>query len=378
MRIKFNLFIVTLCFSVSMVNAQTKATVAFFEHLCSKDLWGRGYIKAGMPKAANYLASRFEQLGLKPLFADKFQQTFYLAANTFPGKVKLRLNGKLLVPGADYLVKANSAGIRGRFFLESSGQNLYTTKSKGLQILAKQKMLWTPSRSQDTQTTILLKDSLMGTKHKIKISLQQKWVPSFEVSNVGASIRGTEFPDSFIFFTAHYDHLGGMGKKVYFPGANDNASGTALLYELAQHYVINPTRYSLVFLAFAAEEIGLEGSKYFVANPSIDLNKIKLVVNLDLMGNGADGITVVNATKEKDIYQQLLAINEKQKLFKVINARDNAANSDHYPFTQKGVSAIFIYSLGKHNAYHDIYDQAKTEMLHYFPSYLKLLDPLVR
>ena len=110
-------------------------------------------------------------------------------------------------------------------------------------------------------------------------------------------VKGTAQPDSFIFITAHYDHLGGMGKDTYFPGANDNASGDALLLSLAKYYVAHPAKYSIGFILFAGEEAGLVGSKYYTENPIVPLKNIRFLINTDLAGTGDEGITVVNATE---------------------------------------------------------------------------------
>ncbi|WP_448636180.1 M28 family peptidase [Pedobacter panaciterrae] len=73
--------------------------------------------------------------------------------------------------------------------------------------------------------------------------------------------------------TAHYDHLGGMGNKTYFPGANDNASGISFLLSLAKYYAANPQPYTMAFICFAGEEAGLLGSKYFTEYPLLALQK---------------------------------------------------------------------------------------------------------
>src|SRR5699024_4573068 len=90
-------------------------------------------------------------------------------------------------------------------------------------------------------------------------------------------------------FTAHYDHLGMMGKKAMFPGGNDNASGTSMLLSMAHYFQQNPSDYHLIFIAFAGEEVGLLGSKYFVENKSISLSSIHFLINLDIMGSGEEG-----------------------------------------------------------------------------------------
>jgi aminopeptidase YwaD len=180
-------------------------------------------------------------------------------------------------------------------------------------------------------------------------------------------------PDSFIFITAHYDHLGGLGKDTYFPGANDNASGIALLLNLAHYYVSHPQRYSIGFICFAGEEAGLIGSKYFTDNPLAPLKKIRFLLNTDLAGTGQEGITVVNATEFPKEFTLLQQINKENNLLAAVNARGKAANSDHYFFTEKGVPAFFFYTLGGIKAYHDVFDKAATLPLNEHEDLFKLV-----
>jgi Zn-dependent M28 family amino/carboxypeptidase len=92
-------------------------------------------------------------------------------------------------------------------------------------------------------------------------------------------VPGTLHPDSFVVFTAHYDHLGLMGRHNFFPGANDNASGVALLISLADYFQHHPQPYSVVFLAFSGEEAGLLGSGYFADHPPIKLSSVRFLIN---------------------------------------------------------------------------------------------------
>jgi Zn-dependent M28 family amino/carboxypeptidase len=132
-----------------------------------------------------------------------------------------------------------------------------------------------------------------------------------------------------------------------------------LLLDLARHYSQPQYQpdYSLLFIAFAAEEAGLVGSNYFVNNPLVPLKRISLVLNLDLMAGGSDGMMVVNGEQESRAYQLLDSLNAANSYLKNVQKRANAANSDHYPFTQKGVPAIFVYTLGDVTAYHDPNDR---------------------
>ena len=161
--------------------------------------------------------------------------------------------------------------------------------------------------------------------------------------------------DSLIVFTAHFDHLGRMGEAL-FPGASDNASGTAMVLDIAEHYSKSIPEYDTYFIFFSGEEAGLIGSRYFVENPVFDLKKIKFLINLDLMGSAAKGITAVNGRLHEEEMKRMAKINTERNLIPKLKLRGKAANSDHYWFSERGVPAIFIYTEGNAKAYHDVYD----------------------
>ena len=114
---------------------------------------------------------------------------------------------------------------------------------------------------------------------------------------------------------------------------------------------------NVMFVAFAGEEAGLLGSKHFVDAPLFKLKKIKFLVNLDIMGSGEDGITAVNATLFPEQFNILENINAEKEYLTKIKKRGPAMNSDHYWFTEKGVPAFFIYTMGPNKHYHDIFDK---------------------
>ena len=117
----------------------------------------------------------------------------------------------------------------------------------------------------------------------------------------------------------------------------------------------NPTKHNIVFIAFAGEELGLVGSHYFVNSPWIDLTSVKFLLNLDIMGSGEEGITIVNGSKHKEECQRLITLNTSGAI-PAIKSRGEAANSDHYWFSQVGVPSFFVYTMGPNKHYHDIYD----------------------
>ena len=187
-------------------------------------------------------------------------------------------------------------------------------------------------------------------------------------------VRGIAVPDSFLVFTAHYDHLGALG-DYYFPGAHDNASGTALVLDLARHFKQNPHRYSTVFLLFTGEEAGLLGSSIFANNAKIPLKKVVQLINFDLSCGGDDGIMLVNGRDSLNLpfTSHLEQLNSKNQRIKEIRYRNNAPNSDHYPFTEQNVPAFFVYTLGGFAAQvHHGTDNCTACKLEHYPEIFKL------
>jgi len=236
------------------------------------------------------------------------------------------------------------------------------------------KLTWSVEQKAADYTGILVdKKALTQPPATVSVDIENKFIPGFKTGNVCAFVRGTAKPDSFLVITAHYDHLGGMGADTYFPGANDNASGVSQLLSLAKYYAAHPQRYSIAFLCFSGEEAGLLGSMYFAEHPLIPLTSIRFLINLDLEGTGEEGVTVVNATifpKEFDLMKQANAAGHY--LVKVYS-RGKAPNSDHYPFTEKGVPSFYLYTMGGIKAYHDVFDISKTLPLNEYNHLFKLL-----
>jgi aminopeptidase YwaD len=323
--------------------------------LASNTFNGRGYVNGGMQKAADFIAGEMKSLGL-----DVQRQHLQFPVNTFPGDVQLNINGVNLVPGKDFIVSPGSKSVEAKGNLYQQDSVTYVYDKQPVAIRLVDKLTWSVARSRDDHTFFNIIKKSVNEPKNFSCKVEAQFIKRFGCDNIIGTIKGKVTPDSVVVFTAHYDHLGAMGKDTYFPGANDNASGVALMLGLAKKMQQNPPPYTVVFIAFAAEEAGLVGSKYFVDHPLINLNKISFLVNLDLMGNGEEGITVVNATEFPQAFSLLQKINDNKKLLTAINSRGKAANSDHYWFTEKGVPSFFIYTLGERKAYHDIDDVAAT------------------
>ncbi|MHB1278449.1 MAG: M28 family metallopeptidase [Bacteroidia bacterium] len=369
-------------------------------YLCSEDLAGRGYVNDGLNRAAAFIAAEFEEAGLETIGGSWFQP-FRMSVNTFPSAMEVKVGGRTLNGGEEYLVKASSASLRGTFPLKHvllkdlNSDSAFTLlsrgewsayllvldtmtyederidkryksilhnklRAKGIVVKSKRRLIWTVARDQAAFFTLeCLPEVVHFSDSFMSVDVRAKFNKQFRAKNVWAQVRGTLFPDSFLVISAHYDHLGKMGKSVMFPGANDNASGTAMMLELARYYAKNPQPFTVVFVAFTAEEAGLVGSKYFTENPPIPLKSIRFLMNLDLEGTGKDGITAVNATIFEQEFRTLQAVNDSGKFLVKIVPRGKAANSDHYWFSEAGVPCFFIYQMGEYGHYHDPGDQAE-------------------
>jgi hypothetical protein len=380
--------------------------------LASKSFNGRGYVKDGVGKAADFIAEEFKKHGLLPVNGSYFQH-FSFPVNTFPGKVKVKVGNKNLIPGKDFIVSPAATSLKGKFpvkkvdlpfetfSFEGNEENFLLIDktgfepsqrdqldsmlrnppdTKGILIGEPEKLVWSVTDKQFQQVFIrVLNSALPEEKNTICVDIKNKYIESFPSKNVIGMIRGNSEPDSFIVFTAHYDHLGMMGKKALFAGANDNASGTSVLLDLARHYAIEANRpeKSMLFIAFAGEEAGLLGSKYYTENPLIPLSQIRFLVNMDLMGTGDNGLMVVNGEIHPEEFGLLTEINNKNSLVKEIGKRGKARNSDHYHFSERGVPAFFLYTTGGSTAYHDVHDVPANLTLPEYEDIFRLITEFV-
>ena len=377
--------------------------------LCSEQMHGRGYVNGGDKIASEFIAGEYKKHNLKT-FTGSYFQHFLFPVNTLPDTVIFKIDGQLLKAGSQFLVSANSASINGKYKLFNATSknkslekikrklgkkdfsdrfiiadsrlkdllktNLY--KAKGAIVLQKDKLWWHVSNAteQSDYITILADSSSFPKRAKeIDIQINSNFIESYKSQNVIGYIEGKNQPDSFLVFTAHYDHLGRMGEKVFFPGANDNGSGVAMMLSLAKYFSQpeNQPEFSIAFIAFAAEEVGLLGSYFYAENPLFPLDNICFLVNTDMVGTGDDGIKVVNGAVLNREFDLLTDLNARGNFLKAIEKRGEAANSDHYFLYKKGVKSFFIYTLGGIAEYHNIYDKAETLPLTEFSDLLKLL-----
>lgn len=374
--------------------------------LTSETYAGRGYSDNGMQKSAGFIEKEFRKHHLLN-FGGSYTQTFSIPANTITYcKVeKGRLNA-----GYDYVVDILSGDISGKHkvfiasgvhFADSVGfrkffetdhskhvivfppsvfeNSEYTEivqfivysglkKAKGFIFGTEKQPTWHVSNMHNEPLdAAILKirgdENYFASLRKISIDVRSEYIPDFPLANVCGYIPGSEHPDSFIVFCAHYDHLGKMGDVVY-PGANDNASGVAMMLDLTEYFSDSAHRlpYSVAFLAMTAEEAGILGAEYFTMHPMFELSRIKFLINLDIIGTGREGVQVVNGSIFRKEFDTLVRLNDEKGYLPQVKIRGEACNSDHCPFYKKGVPSFFIYSLDQEYTWYHVPQDKSSEL----------------
>lgn len=389
--------------------------------LCSDELAGRGYVEDGDNATAYYLEQELQGMDV-PAWNYNYYQQFAFPINTFPGKMEMRVDEDTLIPGKHFQVEPDAPSIKGSFQvmelaelpeLAPSGRIRDSTArydgfvvladsllaqlppsirlsvlrgmkkagAIGVIRLAEEKLTWGVSKQQAPlpQMTVLRSFWPKGAT-TVELNVEAEFRRRHRTQNVIAFVEGYAEPDSFVVFTAHYDHLGKMGSETIFRGANDNASGVAMLLNLAKYYAEpeNTPRFSIAFMAFAGEEAGLEGSFHYVRKPIFPLKNIRFLVNLDILGTGDEGITVVNGSVHPKEFHWLVSRNDEGRFISDIKKRGKAAISDHYPFSEAGVPCFYVYTRGGIKAYHDVYDVPETLPLTGFQGIFLLLTEFVK
>lgn len=401
MKRSLQLFLVALPIWAAAQTATPDPLVAkargYLNDLCSPDMHGRGYVNGGDSLAAEYLAAKFKALGAQPINGSYFEP-FTFNVNSFPDAMYAVVDGTALEAGVDFIVSPSSGKAAGPFGIahispaDLTGENASRTygvisgkavhfkvpetkNADSLALFAKmerelmyyapvikrsKKLTWSVSHEALPYPLLeVLPEIITDSAQTIDLRIRNTMKKNHQARNVLGMVKGKRPGKGTLIISAHYDHLGRMGEAL-FPGANDNASGVAMLLTLMERFAKEPPDHSLLFIAFAGEEAGLQGSSWCVADRPIDFGEVKLMINLDILGTGDDGIMVVNATVQEDEFALLTQINTDKPRLADIKSRGPACNSDHCPFVQKGIPAIFIYTLGGVAHYHDVNDKPET------------------
>lgn len=210
-------------------------------------------------------------------------------------------------------------------------------------------------------------DTASNDKAAGKLTILTKADDKATGTNVVAVLEGTSRKAEAVVFSAHHDHVGRRLDGDVFNGADDNASGTAGLLEIAEAFATGGARpaRSIVFLSVSAEELGLWGSEWFAAHPTWPLDKIVADVNIDMIGRaGADasGAIAMQVTpsfahaKYSTMVRDAVGLAERFRI--VLTSGDTYyERSDHFNFAKNGVPVVFFCD-GEHPDYHQVTDSA--------------------
>lgn len=397
MRIISLIFSLMLCFA-SFAQSYNYA-VFCKDTLTSRYMAGRAYIDNGDKKAANFIRNELRNNAVSLMGDDGFQYVDISVNNILDARLKIGSPDRSLKVGEEFLVfgsspacnielknvkplffntkseleKVKSVKLNNKVLVFNSETLSYRDIALFLRTLVKEgvkpdlvviqaydKIQYYVGNSVLPFAVLQLKGKPISKKIPyLSLQIGSKYEPRYRSQNVWAMVEGTKYADSCFVFVSHYDHLGKVG-DVYFPGANDNASGVSVLLDMAAYYAKYPAEYSVVFLFVTGEEIGLVGSSFAAKNPLIDLSKIKFLFNLDMMGTGSTGLAVINGQKELRAGKLLQTINDENHLFAKVVLGEESCNSDHCPFVMEGVSSHFLFTYGcEYNEYHTVYDDGK-------------------
>ncbi len=373
------LLIIILALGAVQLQAQDlKHFKRVVKELSSSKYQGRGYARDGANKAGRYLQKEFTKAG-----AEVTLQPFTIDINTFCGAMEMSADGKKLRAGVDFSMREYSPGVHGEYnvyhvdTLNFDGdkllEDLNKPENKDCMVCCDfwftyrhrkvfsrlQKagecpnagLLYTwaapikffkayGEKVVDKPIVWVTPEAIEGVK-RVKLNVDNQFLKDFALFNVIAKVPG-ERHDSCYVFTAHYDHLGNLGKHVFYPGANDNASGTATIVTLAAYYAKNKPQFDMYFLAFSGEDANLRGSTYFVEHPIVPLEQIKFLFNIDMIGDDNPVLYCELSDAGMPQFPKFEAVNAEYRLFEGLNRGELAANSDHYPFAVRGVPCIFV------------------------------------
>ena len=321
-------------------------------------------------------------------------QHFQFPMNVMRGAMSLAVDGVEYAPTLDFTVKEFSPSCHGFFkvtcldqeayrqegFIEHLNSGLYRdqfvvvdwnryletlrpdpfdkyqpyltqlTEVGGIILLQEEQFPYFKARTwyQSPRPVLFVNGSFPADAREIELHLDAEMLPVRDAHNVVAWLPGTDpSADTYYTFIAHYDHLGYMGADFMFPGANDNASGSAMLVTLARYFSKNRPKHGIQFILLDAEEENLLGSFFYCENPRLPLDKIEYLIDLDMVADDSDHLSVQITPGGEAGLERFREINADGKFppFDFVMEPMND-DSDHFSFAQKGVPGIYLETEG--------------------------------
>lgn len=203
----------------------------------------------------------------------------------------------------------------------------------------------------------------LETGKRLWINTQVRKLPVESARNVIGIVYGSDpvLKNEVIIVGAHLDHIGVNADDIIYNGADDNASGTAVVSELARSFAQNgqTLKRSVMFIHFGAEENGLLGSRYFVRNPTIPFGNAVCMLNFDMSGRGTGEVIMVGGEllgKPWRDYLETLDVSERERLYFYRSNGD--FHGDYGPFIEAGCPAVAYWTKGRSPHYHHYEDDA--------------------
>ena len=386
------------------------------QKLSSAKYQGRGYAEDGANKAGKWIAKEFTRAGADEVVC----QPFKLDINTFPGKMEMSIDGTKQIPGVDFTIREFNPSVKGEFKLYYIDMENYNADKMFADLASPQyegafvvcDFMFSYKHGADFKKLQSKKDcSNSGmiytwesplkfykaygeTVHEkpviwvtpdfpkdaksVKLNMENEFLKDYECFNVIAKIEGKR-SDSCYVFTAHYDHLGKLGKKTYYPGAHDNASGTAAIITFAAHYAKNKPEYDMYFIAFSGEDANLRGSEWYANHPLAPLKQIKYLFNLDMIADNNPVQYCEVSDEGLPGFSLFEKINAEKGYFKAFDRAKLADNSDHYPFAKRNVPCIFLMNEhgDAYKHYHTVNDTWKNSIFSNYEPIFNLIKDFI-
>lgn len=394
-KASLSLFALTLATSSQLfaANISLEQITTDINYLASEQLKGRANFSPEIEQAADYIAKRFQTIGLKQ-FNNSYKQKFVVHSRV-PSDYQLTLNGEIIaneqlafVSSEDKINWQTLSAVSTQFV--DKDDNLRQVMSEINQvggdhlvlIHPQHQALFTRYKQYLNRGTTSLSNDKSGTI--VAVISENEKVDSFHamgtttltkksLNNVVGVLPGKSLSNEYVLYSAHYDHLGVTNKNsdeqndVIFNGADDNASGTTAIINLAQHFKTqNQNERSLIFVAFSAEEIGGFGSQYF--SKQLEPNSITAMINLEMIGKpskfGRGNLWMTGKERSNlgDILNRTLKSHGKEIHADPYPAQNLFYRSDNATLARLGVPAHSFSStqLDKDQHYHQVSDDVST------------------